>query len=88
MARERADAKDIAPHGDAPKLGNLANIDKEFRRDQTQVHRGHQTLAARQHLRFFPMCDEQLQRVNNAGCACIAESRGFHRRDLPGPISA
>jgi len=32
-----------------------------------------------------PVRNEQLQSVHNAGCAGIAESRGFHWRDLPQP---
>ena len=85
MARQRSDVKDIAPHRDAPQFGELADVDDKFRRNQTQIHRGHQALAARQHLRLVPVRDEQLQRIHNAGCACIAESRGFHWRDLPRP---
>jgi hypothetical protein len=84
MTRQRTDGKDIAPHRDSSQFGDLADIDDEFRRDQTQVHRGHQALAARQHLRLVPVRDQQLQRVRHAGRACVAESRGFHWRDLPG----
>jgi len=83
VARQGTDAQDIASHPDAAQFGDLADIDDEFRRNQTQVHRGHQALPARQHLRLVPVRHEQLQRVHNAGCACVAESRGFHWRDLP-----
>ena len=31
---------------------------------------------------------QQFQRVHNAGCACVAESRGFHGRHLPQPDSS
>ncbi|MGA9091521.1 MAG: hypothetical protein WB420_20700, partial [Bradyrhizobium sp.] len=31
---------------------------------------------------------QQLDRVPNAGCAGVAESRGFHRCDLPGRVVA
>ena len=71
---------------DAPQFGEPADIDNHFRRYQAQVHRRHQALAARKHLGVLAMNDEQLQRVSDAGGACVAESRGFHRRDLPGRI--
>ena len=80
MARQRTDAEDAAPHRDSAQFGDLANIDDQFGRDQTQVHRGHQALAARQHLRPVAVRDEQFQCVRDAGCSCVAESRGFHRR--------
>jgi len=88
MAGQRPDGKDIAAHCDSPQFGDLADIDEQFRRDQTQIHRGHQALAARKHLRLVSVRNEQLQSVHNAGCAGIAESRGFHWRDLPSRILA
>ena len=83
MARQRADGKDIASYGDSLQFGEPADIDEQFRRHQTQIHRGHQALATRKHLRRIAVRGEQFQRVHNAGCACVAESRGFHGRDLP-----
>jgi hypothetical protein len=85
MARQRADGNNIAAYHDSPQFGDLADIDDQFRRNQTQIHRGHQALAAREHLRLVPVRTEQLQSVHNTGCACIAESRSFHWRDLPRP---
>ena len=70
----------------AAQLSEFADIDDQFRRNQAQIHRRHQALAAGQHLGPVPVRGEQLQRVRNAGCACVAESRGFHCRDLPGRL--
>jgi hypothetical protein len=56
MAGQRADAKDIAADLTMPcKFGDVADIDQQFRREQTQIHRGHQALAARKHLRAVAM---------------------------------
>jgi len=46
MARQRADVKDIVLYRDAPEFPEFADVDEEFGRDQPQVHRGHQALAA------------------------------------------
>src|SRR6202035_2479437 len=86
VPRQRADVKDVALDRDPPQFGDFADIDDEFRRDQTQVHRRHQALATRQQLGAVAVGGEQLQRVDDAGCAGVAESRGFHRYDLPGRI--
>ena len=78
MTGQRADPDDTARHRNTAQLGEFADIDDEFGRDQAQIHRGHQALAARQHLRPVAMRFEQLQRIHHAGCACVSESRGFH----------
>ena len=78
MARQRADTKRLASHRDSAQFREFADIDDQFRGDQPQIHRGHQALAARQHLRPLAMRGKQFQRIGNAGRACIGESRGFH----------
>ena len=88
MARQRADGEDIAAQGYSLELGDRADIDHQFRTDQPQIHRGHQALATGQQLGAVAMRDQELQRVGDAGGACVGESRGFHRYDLPGRILA
>ena len=78
MTGQRTDGEDVAAHRDATQFGNFADIDDQFGRDQPQIHRGHQALAARKHFRPVPMRFEQIQCVCNTGCACVSESRGFH----------
>ena len=89
VARQRTDGEDAFLHRNPAQLGQLADIDNEFGRDQAQIHRRQQALAARQHLGPVAMRGQQFQRVCDAGCAGVSESRGFHFwRDLPGQVSA
>ena len=46
MARQRTDAQNTAPQRNSAQFGDLADIDDEFGGYQTQIHRGHQALAA------------------------------------------
>ena len=46
MARQRTDGEDVTPHRDPAQLGEFADIDDQFGRDQPQIHRRHQALAA------------------------------------------
>ena len=78
MARQSTDADNVTFNNDATQLIQFAYIDDQFRRDQTQIHRGQQALAAREHLGSVAVSGKQLQCVRNAACACVAESRGFH----------
>jgi hypothetical protein len=74
--------------GNSLQLGDPADIDDQFRRNQTQIHGRHQALTTREHLGIVAMRGEQFQRVHNAGHACVTESRSFDGRDLPGRIAA
>ena len=65
MSRQRTDGEDAFLHRHPAQLGQLANIDNEFGRYQTQIHRRQKALAARQHPGLFAMCGQQFQRVCN-----------------------
>ena len=78
MTRQRADAETPRLHRNPAQLGQLADIDNEFGGDQAQIHRRHQALATRQHLGPVAMRGQQFQRICDAGCAGVSESRGFH----------
>ena len=88
MTRQRANPEKLAVHRNAAQLGEFADIDDEFGGDQPQVHRGHQALAARKHFCPVAVRGQQFQRIRDAGCACVSESRSFQWRDLPGRILA
>ena len=86
MAGQRADDERLALDRDPAQFGELADIDNHVRRDQPQIHRGNQALPARKHPRLLTVDGKQLQRISNAGRACVCESRGFHSgKSLPGP---
>ena len=89
VARQRTDGEDAFFHRHAAQLSQFTDIDDEFGRYKAQVHRRQQALAARQHPGLFAVRGQQFQRMCDAGCAGVSESRGFHcRRDLPDRISA
>ena len=46
LPRQRTDHERIALDRDPAQLGELADIDDQFRRNQAQVHGRHQALAA------------------------------------------
>ena len=46
MAGQRTDSENIAGDGNAAQFGELADIDDQFGRNQAQIHRRHQALAA------------------------------------------
>ena len=75
---QRANRKDVTIHRNPAKLSQLADVDNEFGGDQAQIHRRHQALAARQYLGLVAMRGQQFQRISDAGCAGVSESRGFH----------
>jgi hypothetical protein len=85
MPGQRADDERFALDRDAAQFGKSADIDDHFRRNQSQIHRGDQALPARKHPRLLAMHGKQLQRMGDAGRACVCESRGFHSgKTLPG----
>ena len=86
MPRQRANSQGVAGHGDALQFSDLSDIDDQFGRDQPQIHRWHQALAAGEHFGLVAVGGEQLQSILNARCACIAESRGLHAYDLLGGV--
>jgi len=86
MPRQRADDERLVLHRNAAQLPDIANVDDQFRRNQAQVHRGNQALAAGKHPRLLTMLNQQFQRIGDAGCACVGESRSFHSGEpSPGP---
>ena len=86
MARQRAYPQGVAGYGNAAQFGKLTDIDDPLRRDQAQVHRRHQALAAGQEFRLVAVGDQHLQGVGHAGGAGVAESRGLHACDLPAAL--
>jgi hypothetical protein len=89
MARQRANGENAVLHRDAAQLCQLTNINNKFGRYQAQIHRRHQTLTTRQDLGPLAVRCQQFQRVCDAGCTGISESRGFHFGvPLPGQVPA
>ena len=87
MPRQCADDETLALHRNAAQLPDIADIDDQFWLNQAQVHRGNQALPARKHPRLLTMLDKQFQRIGNAGCACVGESRSLHSGE-PSPDPA
>ena len=46
MARQRTDGEHVALHRDTAQVGEVADVDNQFRGNQPQIHRRHQALAA------------------------------------------
>jgi len=86
MPRQRADVKDIAPHRQPPQFGNFADIDDQFRRDQN----ADSSPAIRlwppdSSLALSPCAASSSSAWMTLVARGVAESRGFHRCDLPRP---
>ena len=89
VACQRTDGDDAFLHHHSAQLVQLADIDDEFGRDQAQIHRRHQALAARQ-------APWPFRHARSATPAHLRRwSRGHKRKprlsfwhDLPGQFSA
>ena len=87
MAGQRANGENVLPFTTIPRNSANSPISTiSSGRNQAQIHRRHQALAARQDPGLLAMCGQQFQRMCNAGCTCISESRGLHSGvTFPGP---
>ncbi len=87
VAGQRADPELAVGRTEPVELADPVDVDQDRGPRQTEVHRRHEALAARQHLRLVTMLRQQVERLVDRPRSVVLEGCWLHRLsrspDLP-----